>query len=112
MDNQDIGILLENQSLKFEFTLRNLDLTEVFWYTPDDLARENRVLVNLLDWVQKYTESRDRTWMERAGYLSPPISPAISPENDWYRFKEWIHGYPLHAKLKEQLLRDYTPHSP
>lgn len=50
--------------------------------------------------------------MEQAGYLFPPISPAISPENDWYRFKEWLHGYPLRAKLKAQLLRDYTPQNP
>lgn len=44
--------------------------------------------------------------------MFPPISPAISPENDWYRFKEWLHGHPLRTKLREQLLRDYTPQSP
>jgi hypothetical protein len=112
MDNQEIDILLKNQSLKFEFALRNLDLTEVFCYTPDDLVRENRVLAHLLDWVEKYTEYRDRIRMEREGYLFPPIDPGISPENDWYRFKEWIHGHPLRTKLKEQLLRDYTPQIP
>lgn len=112
MDNQDIDTLMENQSLKFEFALRNLDLKEVFWFTPDDLERENRVLAHLLDWVKKYTDYRDRTRMEREGYIFPPIDPGISPENDWYRFKEWIHGYPLRAKLKEQLLRDYTPTIP
>lgn len=112
MDNHEIDIVLQNQSLKFEFALRNLDLTEVFCYTPDDLARENRALAHLLDWVQKYTEYRDRLRMEREGYLFPPIDPGISPENDWYRFKEWIHGRPLRTKLKEQLLRDYTPQSP
>lgn len=109
MDNQDIDVLLENQSLKFEFALLDLDLAEVFCPTPDDLERENRALAHLLDWVQKYSEYRDRTRMELEGYDFPPISPAISPENDWYRFKEWIHGHPLRAKLQEHLLREYTP---
>lgn len=112
MDNPDIDIFLKNQSLKFEFALRNLDLTEVFLYTPDDLERENRALAHLLDWVQKYTDYRDRIRMEREGYIFPPINPGISPENDWYRFKEWIHGHPLRSKLKDQLLRDYTPQIP
>lgn len=109
MDNQDIDVLLKNQSLKFEFALLDLDLAEVFCYTPDNLERENRALAHLLEWAQKYTEYRDRNRMEREGYMFPPISPAISPENDWYRFKEWIHGHPLRTKLKEQLLRDYAP---
>ena len=61
MDNWDIDILLENQSLKFEFALRNLDLTQVFCATSDDLERENRFLQHLLDWVQKYSEYRDRS---------------------------------------------------
>lgn len=50
--------------------------------------------------------------MESEGYEFPPISPPISPENDWFRFKEWIHGHPLQTKLKAQLLRDYTPQIP
>ena len=50
-NNSDIDVLLENQSLKFEFSLRNLDLEAVFCPTPDDLVRENRVLHHLLDWV-------------------------------------------------------------
>lgn len=112
MDNQNIDTLLKNHSLKFEFSLLGLELTEVFWYTPNDLERENRALAHLLDWVQKYTEYRDRNRMEREGYIFPPISPGISPENDWYRFKEWLHGHPLRTKLKEQLLRDYAPKNP
>lgn len=111
-NNQEVNALLKNQSLKFEFAIRNLDLDEVFLPTPDDLERENRALQNLLDWVEKYTKSRDRNWLEANGYLFPPIWPAISPENDWYRFKEWIHGHPLSTKLKEQMLVDYAPKDP
>jgi len=111
-DNSDINTLLINQSLKLEFALRDLDLDEVFLPAPDDLERENRVLHDLLDWVEKYTEYRDRNWMEANGYLFPPIFPGISPENDWYRFKEWIQGHPLRTKLKEQLLVDYIPKDP
>lgn len=112
IDNSDINILLKNQSLKLEFAIRNLDLDEVFLPTPDDLERENRVLENLLDWVEQYTKYRDRNWLEANGYMFPPIWPGISPENDWYRFKEWIHGHPLNSKLKEQMLVDYVPKDP
>lgn len=112
MDNRDIDVLLENQSLKFEFTLRNLDLTQVFCPTPDDLERENRFLRRLLEWVQKYSEYRDRTRMEIEGYHSPPIEPDISPENDWRRFEQWVQGKPIRRKLKEQLPSDYTPGNP
>ena len=109
MNNPEIDLLLENQSLKFEFTLRKLDLEPVFCPTPDDLALENRRLRHLLDWVEKYTTYRDRNRLEAEGYHFPPIDPGISPEEDWYRFKEWIHGRPLRSKLKEQLLVDYVP---
>lgn len=109
MNNPEIDLLLENQSLKFEFALRKLDLDAVFYPTPDDLARENRALRHLLDWVEKYTTYRDRNRLEAEGYHFPPIDPGISPEEDWYRFKEWIHGHPLRAKLKSQLLVDYIP---
>lgn len=112
MDNRDIDVLLENQSLKFEFALRNLDLTQVFCATPDDLERENRFLHRLLDWVQKYSECKDRTKMEIEGYDFPPIEPGISPENDWYRFEQWIQGNPIRQKLKEQLPSNYTPKNP
>ncbi|MEZ4683156.1 MAG: hypothetical protein R2932_54010 [Caldilineaceae bacterium] len=108
-NNPDIDLLLENQSLKFEFALRKLDLAPVFCPTPDDLALENRRLRHLLDWVEKYTTYRDRNFLEAEGYHFPPIDPDISPEEDWYRFKEWIHGHPLRSKLKEQLLVDYLP---
>ncbi|MCB9099750.1 MAG: hypothetical protein H6632_09440 [Anaerolineales bacterium] len=37
MDNHDIEVLWQNQSLKFEFAIRNLDLTPVFCPTPDNL---------------------------------------------------------------------------
>ena len=112
MDNHDIDVLLQNQSLKFEFVVRNLDLTPVFCPTPDDLERENRFLHHLLDWVQKYSECRDRTRMEMEGYHFPPIDPDISPEDDWYRFEQWIQGRPIRQKLKEQLPFDCTPKNP
>ena len=57
MDNQDIDILLKNQSLKVEFALRNLDLNEVFWYTPDDLGRENRELMK-----RQYLSQKQKMW--------------------------------------------------
>jgi len=56
--SENIDTLLENQSLKKEFAVRNLDLSQVFHETPDNLERENRFLRHLLDWVQKYSELR------------------------------------------------------
>ncbi len=112
MDNRDFDVLLENQSLKFEFAVRNLDLSQVFYPTPDDLERENRFLHHLLDWVQRYSECRNRTMMEIEGYAFPPIEPDISPENDWYRFEQWMQGNPIRQKLKKQLPPYYTPKNP
>jgi hypothetical protein len=103
MNNQNIDVLLENQTLKAEFTARGLDLDQVFWFTPDDLERENHVLRHLLDWVQKYTECPDRQKMISEGYEFPPIDPDISPEEDWYRFELWMQGKPIRQKLKEQI---------
>jgi hypothetical protein len=112
MNNYDIDLLLENHSLKFEFTLRKLDLSQVFHPTPDDLVRENRVLRRLLEWVDRYAECGDRTEMELEGYAFPPIEPGISPENDWYRFERWMQGLPLRQTLIEQLTPNYRPKSP
>lgn len=49
MSDQNLDAVLENQSLKFEFALRHLELSQVFFDTPDDLERENRQLRQLLD---------------------------------------------------------------
>lgn len=103
MNIKDIDVFLENQSLKSDFTARDLDLSQVFWATPDDLQRENNVLRNLLDWVQKYTECCNRKQMEGEGYHFPPIDPGISPENDWYRFERWLKGGLIRKRLKDQL---------
>ncbi len=103
MNNDSIDVLLENQSLKFEFSRLNLDLSFVFYTTPDNLERENRCLRNLLDWVQKYNQYGDRKIMELMGYHLPPIDPDISPNDDWYRFERWVQGIPLRQKLKNQL---------
>ena len=112
MNNQDIDLLLENQSLKFEFAIRSLDLAQVFCATPDDLERENRFLRHLLAWVQRYSEDGDRQKMEAEGYDFPPIEPDFSPENDWYQFERWMKGKPIRQKLKDQLPPHYVPKSP
>lgn len=109
MKDENIDVLLENQSLKNEFTIRNLDLFQVFCATPHDLERENNFLRNLLDWVQKYGECGDRKEMEAEDYRFPPIDYGISPENDWYRFERWLKGKAIRKKLKDQLPPSYTP---
>ena len=109
MKNENIDVLLENQSLKSEFAARGLDLDQVFFPIPDDLERENRILLDLLDWVQKYTECKNRKKMESEGYYFPPIEPDISPEDDWYRFECWMDGRPIRKKLKNLLPPSFTP---
>jgi len=108
----NIDTLLENQSLKSEFALRDLDLAQVFVFTPEDLERENMVLRDLLEWVQRYSECKNREAMEIEGYEFPPIEPGISPDDDWYRFQCWIERQPLCNKLKDQLSPAIFPQNP
>lgn len=112
MKKDSIDIILENQSLKSEFSIRGLDLDQVFYETPDDIKRENRLLINLLDWVTEYNLCQDRKEMEAQGYLFPPISPNIDPDNDWFRFKRWLKGEPIRQKLGDLLPVDFIPRDP
>lgn len=109
MMSENIDQYLENQSLKKEFEIRNLDLSQVFCPTPDDLRRENRILTRLLDWVQVYSECHSRREMEEKGYDFPPIEPDFSPDNDWRRFELWLQGKPIRTKLKDQIAPGFTP---
>ena len=109
MPKENIDALLENQNLKNEFARRNLDLSQVWNPTPDDLELENRQLLNLLDWVEKYEECQSRTNMEKQGYDFPPISFCIDPNSDWLRFERWMAGKKIRGKLEEQLPEKYKP---
>ncbi len=108
----DIKIILENESLKKEFAYRNLNLSDVFYYTPDDLERENAVLKNLLDWVRKYSECKSRKIMESEGYEFPPIEPDFDPDNDWYIFERWINGLPVRMQYKDKLPKSFVVKNP
>ncbi len=108
----DINGFLENKSLKKEFEIRNLDLSQILCPSPDDLELENIQLRHLLDWVQKYSECHDRKKMEAEGYEFPPIAPCISPENDWYIFERWMNGLPVHSKYKGLLPKNIVIKSP
>lgn len=112
MSIKNIDALLENQNLKNEFARRNLDLSQVWNSTPDDLELENRQLLNLLDWVVKYEECQSRAKMEKQGYDFPPISFDIDPDSDWLRFERWIAGKKIKGKLEEQLPENYKPKDP
>ena len=61
MVNKNIDAVLENENLKSEFARRNLDLSQVWNPTADDLELENRQLLHLLDWVEKYEQCQSRT---------------------------------------------------
>ena len=104
MKSKQVDVYLENQSLKTEFQIRRLDLEQIWQPTPDDLELENRRLLYLLDWVDKYQELRgNRKKMEAEGYLFPPISFCIDPDSDWLRFERWIAGKSIRGKLRNWL---------
>ena len=103
MNSKNIDTYLENHSLKSEFKIRNLDLDQIWQPTPDDLELENQQLRHLLDWVEKYEESRDRKKMEQQGYLYPPLSFDIDPDSDWLRFERWMAGKSIRGKLRNFL---------
>ena len=112
MAHEDIDVLLENQNLKSEFAWRNLDLTQVWQPSPDDLELENRRLRYLLDWVEKYEECGSRQAMEAEGYDFPPIYPDIDPDSDWFRFRRWLMGKPIRKTAKSRLPRGLVLKSP
>ena len=112
MPKKNIDDLLENENLKNEFARRNLDLSQVWNPTPDDLELENEQLLDLLDWVEKYEECRSRTKMEKQGYDFPPISFCIDPDSDWLRFERWMAGKKIRGKLEEYLPDIYKPKKP
>jgi hypothetical protein len=112
MDSENIDLILENESLKNEFAIRNLDLDQVFQSTPDDIELENRHLNNLLDWVNKYTICPFRKKMEADGYLYPPIDPHFSPDNDWFLFERWMKGLPVRLRVFDQLSVQYIQKNP
>ena len=112
MPIKNIDALLENQNLKNEFTRRNLNLSQVWDPTPDNLELENEQLLDLLDWVVKYEECHSRTKMEKQGYDFPPISFDIDPDSDWLRFERWMAGKKIRGKLEDQLPTKYKPKNP
>jgi hypothetical protein len=112
MENNSMDDILENDSLKTEFVIRNLDLYQVFCATPDDLALENRRMTSLLEWVDRYQELGSREKMEAEGFLFPPIEPDYSPDNDWFLFERWIKGLPVRLRLGDQLSGEYFIKNP
>ena len=109
MGIQNIDHYLENQALKSEFELRDLDLSQVWHPTPDDLELENRQLRDLLDWVDAFKEyGGNRKKMEADGYHSPPLSFDLGPDDDWIRFRRWMGGQTIRGKLKSRLPFDFV----
>ncbi len=103
MNNSSIDSLLENQTLKNEFKIRDLDLNQIWQPTPENIERENAELHYLLEFAVKYLECRSRKKMEKMGYLFPPISFCIEPDSDWLRFRRWLQGKPIRKTLRQQL---------
>ena len=108
MPKQNIELLLENQRLRKEFDILNLDIAPVFEGYPEDMEIENRRLKNLLVFVEKYLTCEDQKTMELMGYMFPPIFPGIGPDSDWYRFKRWMANLPVRETIVTQLGKDFV----
>jgi hypothetical protein len=108
MKSKNLDLYLENESLKNEFAMRNLDLSQVWEPSPEDPELENRQLRDLLDWVIAFKEfGGNRKKMEKAGYHFPPLSFDIDPDEDWLRFRRWMAGQKIRGKLKSRLPPDF-----
>ncbi len=109
---EDINIRLENEALRKEFVIRNLDLNQIFRDNPEDAEYENKRMLHILDWVNKYNELKSREKMEKEGYLYPPVDPDLDPDNDWYMFERWINGLPVRKTLWEHIKENYEVKDP
>ena len=87
MKNPEVDFTLENQSLRREFSAKGLDPKKVMVPDQENLLRENRLLIMLLDWVNAYEQLGGRQQMEAAGYDFPPIEPDYDPDSDWMVFE-------------------------
>jgi len=114
MAKHDIEPYHRNLALKQEFDLLDLDLAEVFEFTPFDLDLENRRLDQLLDFVKKFRQYGSRETMElvEGNFCFPPIFPGIDPDSDWFRFELWLKGEPARKTITEQLPETFTIKNP
>ena len=113
MGPPNIDNYLENQALKNEFAIRDLDLSQVWQPSPGDLELENRQLRDLLDWVDAFKEyGGNRTKMEKDGYHFPPLSFDLDPDEDWIRFRKWMAGQTIRGKMKSRLPFDFVIKEP
>jgi hypothetical protein len=72
MQSENIDLYLKNQSLKNEFAMLDLDLSQVWQPTPNDLELENRQLQHLLDWVIAFKEYGGNRKKNGSGRISFP----------------------------------------
>lgn len=114
MPKEDIAPYLRNLALKHAFVSQGLDIEAVMEFTPLELDLENRRLVSLLDFIDRYRNCGSQDVMEAIAndYVFPPIFPRISPESDWYRFEKWMKGEPTSKKLLEQLPEEIALRKP
>lgn len=109
MPKEDLRTYQHNLQLKQEFEQLELDLQEVFEFTPLDLDLENNRLESLLDFTKKYQQYGSREVMEllESDFCFPPIYPMIEPESDWYRFERWMNGESVREKIADQLPEEF-----
>ena len=94
----------ENEALKQEFKRLGLVPSELVEDDPTDLARTNRMLQQLLEWVRAYRETPDRDALARRGFQFPPVEPDCDPDTDWIQFERWINGDPTSWDASREVL--------
>ena len=100
----ELKIKLENDNLLREFERRGLDPGPVCIPLPNDLARHNAMLRDLLAWVDAYRRCPDREKLQKGGYTFPPVEPDCDPDTDWVRFERWVTGRPTDWNLGNEML--------
>ncbi len=84
-----------HHALKCWFTNRGLELDDVWYPVSDSLDQQNRHLEQLQCWVIAYEQCPDRDQLARQGFIYPPLSPGMGPDEDWFRFRRWTTGQPI-----------------
>lgn len=106
MNSTSLTLFHEYHSLQPKSALRNLDLSQLWQPTANDLKLGNRQLRHLLDWVEKYEEVPNREKMEVQCYLYPPLSFDIDLDGDWLRFERKPIGRNLRDFLSNNFRRN------
>jgi hypothetical protein len=94
--------------LRRAIAAEGLRLEDICEFLPLEEPTQRHILAELLRWVMAWRLCPDRAFLERMGFLYPPVDPGIDPDTDWLRFERWMRGEPLEWTYRQTFgaLRD------